>query len=91
MMIRQDFQELPPKMFLMQVMDNICKTYVFLWDGKDNTNRVYVTWKDLVKSHSKNSFRTSVRKLNNHGLLNYEEADDGMVIELVDWNEITDE
>ena len=90
MMLRQDFQELPPKMFLMQILDNITKIYVFLWEKKDALNRISLTWKDLSKYYNKNSFRTSLRKLNTEGLLNYDESDDGVSIELVGWDDIED-
>lgn len=90
-MIRQDTHELPPKMFLMQVIDTIAKIYVFLWDRKDEENQIDLTWKDLTRFHNKNSFRTSLRKLCNHGLLDYEESDDGITIELVGWDEVSDE
>lgn len=86
-MIRQDFQQLPPKMFMMQILDNVTKTYVFLWDRKDVNNKICMSWQDLVKYHNKNSFRTSLRKLNNEGLLNYQESVGGISIELVGWDD----
>ncbi|CAB4132445.1 hypothetical protein UFOVP256_36 [uncultured Caudovirales phage] len=91
MMIRQDFDGLPPKMFMMQIMDDLTKAYCFLWEKKDKLNRIRMTWKDLSKYYNKNSFRTSLRKLNNEGLLNYDELDDGIAIELVGWDEMMDE
>lgn len=91
MMIRQGFQELPPKMFLMQIMNDLTKAYCFLWEKKDKLNRIWMSWKDLSKYYNKNSFRTNLRKLNNEGLLNYDESDDGVTIELVGWDEVMDE
>jgi hypothetical protein len=90
-MSRQDFEELPPKMFIMQILDNLPKTYIFLWEKKDKLNRIRMTWKDLSKHYNKNSFRTSLRKLCNEGLLNYDESDDGIAIELVGWDEVIDD
>jgi hypothetical protein len=90
MMIRQDFQELPPKMFMMQILDNVPKMYVFLWEKKDELNRIFMTWKDLTKYYNKNSFRSNLRKLCNEGLLNYDESNDGISIELVGWDEVND-
>lgn len=91
MMIRQDFEGLPPKMFMMQIMDDLTKAYCFLWEKKDKLNRIRMTWKDLSKYYNKNSFRTSLRKLNNEGLLNYDELDDGIAIELVGWDEVMED
>jgi len=91
MIIRQDFDSLPPKMFMLQIMDDLSKTYCFLWDKKDELNRIHLTWKDLSKYYNKNSFRTSLRKLNNEGLLNYNELDDSIAIELIGWDEMMEE
>ena len=91
MLIRQDFHtqhDLPPKMFLMQVMDDISKAYCFLWDNKNDDHQVQMSWKDLTKLYNKNNFRTTLRKLNNQGLLSYFESEDGVDIELVGWDEI---
>lgn len=91
MLVRQDFTDLPPKMFMMQILDNITKIYIYLWDSKDSTNRINITWSDLTKSHNKNSFRTSLRKLNNEGLLSYQESAHGVCIELVGWDDLIDD
>lgn len=91
MLVRQDFQpqtKLPPRMFLEQVMDTVTKVYCFLWDHRDEQNRIELTWKDLSLYYNKNSFRTNLRKLNREGLLSYEESPDGMSIELVGWDEV---
>ena len=79
---------LPPKPFMMQVMSELTKIYCFLWERKDEANRIDFTWKELSRYYNKNCFRTSLRKLNNAGLLDYEESDDGISIELVGWDEI---
>ena len=84
----QEFKQLPPKPFMMQILDNTSKTYVFLWERKDDLNRVRMTWEDICRYYSKNSFRTSLRKLNNEGLLDYEESPSGLSIELVGWDDI---
>lgn len=91
MIVRQDFNELPPKMFMMQVMNELTKAYCFLWEKKDRLNQIRITWKDLSKYYNKNSFRTSLRKLNNEGLLNYNESVEGIAIELVGWDEVSDD
>lgn len=88
MLVRQDFHHLPPRLFLEQIMDTLSKAYCFLWDHKNKRNLFKMTWKELSVYYNKNSFRTSVRKLNNEGLLSYEESDDGIAIELVGWDEI---
>lgn len=88
MMLSQEFQGLPPKMFMHQIMDTLTKTYVFLWDKKDVDNRVDLNWFDVTKSYNKNSFRTCIRKLNNEGLLSYRESEEGIFIELVGWSDI---
>ena len=88
MIVRQEFECLPPKPFMMQILDAITKTYVFLWDRKDDYNRISMTWKDLTHYYNKNAFRSNLRKLNTKGLLSYEESDDGISIELVGWDEV---
>jgi hypothetical protein len=89
MMIRQDFSsELPPKLFLMQIMDNLGRLYCFLWEKKDKLCKLEFTWSQLKKHYNKNAFMTGLRKLNHEGLLNYETKDDGISIELVSWDEI---
>lgn len=91
MLIRQDFcpkNDLPPRMYLEQVMDGISKVYCYLWDHKNNDNKFAITWKELAKLYNKNCFRTSIRKLNNQGLLSYDEDDEGISIELVGWDEM---
>jgi hypothetical protein len=88
MMIRQEFETLPPKPFLWQVLDKISKTYVFLWDRKDQDNKISLLWDEVRKEHSKNCFRSCLRKLCNEGLLNYEESAKGVTIELVGWDDI---
>lgn len=91
MIVRQDLNELPPKAFLMQVTDNLTKIYCFLWDRKDNLNRISLTWKDLSMHYNKNTFKTGLRKLGNVGLLNYFESEDKLSIELVGWDDVADE
>jgi len=94
MLIRQDFHEqpqLPPRLFLEQIMDGLAKAYCFLWDHKNDENKFMISWKDLSRHYNKNAFRSSLRKLNNEGLLNYEESDDGVSIELVGWDEVASE
>lgn len=92
MLIRQDFQpqaKLPPRMFLEIVMDPLSKAYCFMWDRKNDENRFRMTWKDVSVYYNKNAFRSNLRKLNNQGLLSYEESGDGVSIELVGWDEVT--
>jgi hypothetical protein len=91
MLIRQDFHsqtKLPPRMFLEQVMDALSKAYCFLWDHKDEQNRFSMTWKELSVYYHKHAFRSTLRKLCNHGLLSYDESGDGVSIELVGWDEV---
>lgn len=88
MIVRQDFSILPPKAFLQLILDTLGKVYLFLWDKKDKLNTVSMTWEELTKYYNRNSFRTSLRKLNNEGLLSYSESVDGVSIELVGWDEI---
>lgn len=88
MMIRQEFQQLPPKLFMMQILNDLPKVYIFLWEKKNKENIVQLTWKDLSRYYNKNTFRSNLRKLNNEGLLDYQETDRGISIELVGWDEI---
>ncbi len=94
MLIRQDFHEqtqLPPRLFMEQIMDGLIKVYCFLWDHKNEQNKFMMTWKDLSSYYNKNNFRTSLRKLNAEGLLSYEESKNGISIDLVGWDEIVSE
>lgn len=88
MIIRYEFEELPPKLYMMQILDNLSKTYVFLWDKKDKTNRLLMTWKEVTAYYNKKSFKTSLRKLCTEGLLSYCESEKGISIELVGWDDI---
>ena len=91
MLMRQDFRPqtaLPPRLFMEQILDNLGKAYCFLWDHKDKQNKLDMTWDDVRKFFSKNTFRCSVRRLNNEGLLSYEETQHGIAIELVGWDDI---
>lgn len=88
MIVRQDFDALPPKPFLLQVLDTLARIYIFLWEKKDNLNRIKMTWKELTKYYNKNAFRSSLRKLCNEGLLNYSETKNNFTVELVGWDEI---
>lgn len=91
MLIRQDFhhqEKLPPRMFLEQVMDKLSKAYCFLWDNKNEENKIDMSWKDVTRYYNKNAFRSSIRKLNNEGLLSYQESDYGISIEMVGWDEV---
>jgi len=90
MMIRQDFDQLPPKGYMMQVMDELSKEYCWLWDKKDPDNRIFMRWDEVTKYFHKNTFRTNLRKLNNKGLLSYDENNDGIAIELVGWDAIAE-
>lgn len=90
-MIRQDFQELPPKPFLMQILDTQSKVYVFLWERRNDLNRCNFEWKEVFKHFNKNTFRTNLRRLVNTGLISYEETDQGVYVELVGWDEIENE
>lgn len=94
MLIRADFEstpQLPPRFFLEQIMDKLSKAYCFLWDRKDEENKIDMSWKDISRFYNKNAFRTNLRKLNNEGLLNYEESIDGICIELVAWDEMEED
>lgn len=89
-MLRQDFSPLPPKMFLMQIMDTLSKVYVFLWDKKNEFNKISLSWKEISRFFNKNSMRTSLRRLNSEGLLNYEETDYGITVEITGWDDVND-
>jgi len=79
---------LPPRGYLEQIMDNITKTYCFLWDRKDEHYDVDINWKELTLHFHKNSFRATLRRLNKEGLLSYKEHEDGIHIELVAWDDV---
>lgn len=90
MLIRQDFKQeidMPPRAYLEQIMGSVMKAYCLLWDIKDQENRVQMSWKDISKYYHKNTFKTSLRKLNEKGLLSYDESESGIEIELVGWDE----
>jgi len=87
MIVRHTFNEMPPKPFMMQILDSTSKAYVFLWERRDSLNKITMTWKDLSRYYNKNSFKSSLRKLNDEGLLDYEESDSDISIELVGWDE----
>lgn len=86
-----DRQDLPPKGFLMQITDLLTKIYMFLWDKKDENNIVMMNWSDLSMIYSKNAFRSCVRKIHAAGLLNCHESKDRITIELIGWDEISDD
>jgi len=86
MIVRQDFRSLPPKGYLMHVLDNTAKVYVFLWDTKDEQDKVKMKWDQLTPYFHKAMFKSSLRKLNNEGLLSYKETPKGISIELVGWD-----
>lgn len=91
MMVRQDFKptdQLPPRVFLEQIMDGLSRTYCFLWDNKNKDSTVSMTWEQVKRYYNKNNFRSSIRKLNNSGLINYEEDDEGVSIEMVGWDDL---
>lgn len=90
MIIHQDFGKLPPKAFLLQILNETAKLYVFLWEKKDSMNKIKMTWKEISHYYHKNMFKTSLRKLNNEGLLDYEASDDSVSIELVDWEDVAE-
>jgi len=71
-------------------MDTVSKVYCFIWDRRDDENRVEMTWKDLTLYYNKNSFRTNLRKLVAEGLVSYEETPEGLSIEVVGWDEVAE-
>jgi hypothetical protein len=82
-MFRQEpNKNLPPRPFMIRVMDKVCKAYLFLWDKKDEEYKFDISWKDLSKCYNKNVFRTSVRRLGEEGLLSFQESPSGIHIEL---------
>lgn len=91
MNISQGNSELPPSMYLMQILNDIAKIYIYLWEKKDKDNRLSMTWEEISKIYSKNNFRTCLRKLCGKGLLSYEENQDSLRIELVGWDDVDSE
>jgi len=79
---------LPPRAFMEQIMDKIASTYCFLWDHKNNDNRVSMTWHEISLHFHKNSFRATLRRLNKEGLLSYKEFEEHINIELVAWDDV---
>lgn len=79
---------LPPRGYLEQIMDNVTKTYCFLWDRKDVHHKVNIEWKELSLHFHKNSFKATLRRLNKEGLLSYKEHENGIRIELVAWDDV---
>ena len=86
-MIHQDFCNLPPKMYLMNVLDKTSQIYVYLWERKNALNRICMSWDDVRLQYNKNTFKTALRKLLYVGLLNYEDSPDHVEVELVGWEE----
>jgi len=90
LMIHQDSNEMPPKMYMMQIIDSVSKLYIHLWDIKDEENRALLRWSDLDKLYHKNHFRSALRKLNNLGLLSYNEVESGVAVEMTAWDQMND-
>src|ERR1700690_4488301 len=90
LMIHQDSNEMPPKMYMMQIIDSVSKLYIHLWDIKDEESRELLRWSDLDKLYHKNHFRTALRKLNNLGLLSYNEVESGVAVEMTAWDQMND-
>jgi hypothetical protein len=91
MVIRQDFSitsQLPPRLFMEQIMDSLSKVYCYLWDNKNALNQIELSWHKASRIFSRKTIRTSLRKLSAQGLLDYQEDEDGVTIELVGWDEI---
>lgn len=86
-MIHQDFCNLPPKMYLMTILDKTAQIYIDLWERKNSKNRLRMSWDDIRVSYSKNTFKAALRKLLYVGLLNYEDSPDHIDVELVGWDE----
>ena len=92
MICRQDFHaQMPPRPYMDMVMDTLSQVYCYLWDIKDAKNRVKLSWLDMSMRYNKNSFRSSLRKLSNSGLISYEETPDGIFIEMVGWDDLSEE
>jgi hypothetical protein len=91
-----NFIELPPRLFLRQVAKNCPKaalTYMDLWERKGKNNRVLVCKKDVRQEYLTNlaTFNHNIFLIGIEGLASYSETDDFIAIELVDWNEETQE
>ena len=89
-MIHHDSNDMPPKMYMMQIIDSVSKLYIHLWDVKDEENRALLKWSDLDKLYHKNHFKSALRKLNNLGLLNYNEVELGVAVEMTAWDQMND-
>ena len=89
MIVRQDFCEstLPPKFFLIQILDTLPRVYLFLWEHKNAENQVRMTWKELHSYFNKNAFRSSMRRLLAEGLISYKETKTGFSVEVVGWDD----
>jgi len=88
MIIKPEFSEMPPKPFLMQVLDKNSRVYVHLWEKKNENNLFFISWDELRKQYNTNAFKTSLRKLCDLGLLSFDETFDGFAVELVGWEEV---
>ena len=89
--IRHDFTDMPPREFLMQIMNELVKVYCWLWEKRNRVNRINMSWGEVTRLYHKNHFRTSLRKLHHAGLLSYAENIDGVEIEVVGWDEVNAE
>ena len=90
LMIRQDFKDIPPMLFLIKILNTTSKVYLFLWKKKDSENRFYMTWKEITHYFNKNTFKTNLRNLTDVGLVSSKQNDDGVLVELVGWDDIKD-
>jgi len=79
----QDFQELPPKKFMMQLLDSTAKAYIFLWNCKDRNYLVDMNWSTLRNYFDERAFKHSLKRLSNEDLLSYDQDREGFTAELV--------
>ena len=84
-------EEMPPKPFLMQVLNHCSKAallYIHLWEKRDKDNRVIMTKEDVSHIMHHSAFRDNLRKLNCEGLIDYSESLGGIWVEMVDWQDV---
>lgn len=89
--VQADFDNLPPKEFLIQIADTAMKGYLFLWDQKDKDFHVKMRWDEIGLVFHRNTLNTILRRLASAGLLYFHRSDEnGIDVELVGWDEIDD-
>ena len=88
--------EYPPYIFLEQVANHCHKatsTYLWLWKHKDKNNKVLVDSKKIpmITGQGTAQFNHNLLALARENLINYDKEDHLTEIEMVSWDDLSDE